>query len=68
MLYFDSSHPIVTRSSRSSCAPPHQTLPAFINLNGRKFINTIKRLVVVFMDLLNGLKNAENFEKLLRRS
>ena len=34
MLHFDSSHPIVTRVSR---APPHHTLPAFLNLNGSKF-------------------------------
>ena len=31
MLHFDSSHSIVTRGSR---APPHLTLPAFLNLNG----------------------------------
>ena len=27
-------HPIVTRGSRVSRAPPHHTLPAFLNLNG----------------------------------
>ena len=35
MLHFDSSHPIMTRVSR---APPHHTLSAFLNLNGRKLI------------------------------
>ena len=30
MLHFDSNQPIVTRVSR---APPHRTLPAFLNLN-----------------------------------
>ena len=34
MLHFDSSHPIVKRGSRVSRAPPHHTLPAFLNLNG----------------------------------
>ena len=34
MLHFDSSHPIVTRGSRVSRAPPHHTLPTFLNLNG----------------------------------
>ena len=33
MLHFDSSHPIVTRVSG---APPHQTLPAFLDLDGIK--------------------------------
>ena len=27
------SHPIVTRGSRISRAPPHHTLPAFLNLH-----------------------------------
>ena len=36
MLHFDSSNPIVTRGSRVSFTPPHNTLPAFINLNGIK--------------------------------
>ena len=35
MLHFDSSHLIVTRGSRVSRAPPHHTLSAFINLNGK---------------------------------
>ena len=34
MLNFDSSHPIVTRGSRVSRAPPHHILPAFLNFNG----------------------------------
>ena len=34
MLHFDSSHPIVTRGSRASRAPPPYTLPAFLNMNG----------------------------------
>ena len=36
MLHFVSNHPIVTRGSR---APPHHTLPAFLNLNGIIFYN-----------------------------
>ena len=36
MLHFDSSHPILIRSSRVSRAPPHRTLPTFLNLNGTK--------------------------------
>ena len=35
MFHFDNSHPIMTRSSRVSRAPPHHTLPAFLNINGR---------------------------------
>ena len=35
MLHFDSSHPNVTRDSR---APPHHTLPAFLNHNGTRFM------------------------------
>ena len=34
MYHFDSSHPILTRGSRDSRAPPHHRLPAFLNLNG----------------------------------
>ena len=34
MLLFDSSHSIVTRDCRVPRAPPHHTLPAFLNLNG----------------------------------
>ena len=34
MLHFDSSQPNVTRGSRVSRAPPHHTLPVFLNLNG----------------------------------
>ena len=34
MLHSDSTHPIVTRGSRVSRAPPHHTLPALLNLNG----------------------------------
>ena len=30
------SRPIVTRGSRISRAPPHLTLPDFLNLDGRK--------------------------------
>ena len=30
------SHPIVTRGSRVSCALPHHTLPAFLNLHGSR--------------------------------
>ena len=33
MLHFGSSHSFVTRGSRP---PPLHTLPAFLNLNGRK--------------------------------
>ena len=51
MLHFDSSQPILTRGSRVSRAPPHHTLPAFLNINGsisidenykkRKFLMTL---------------------------
>ena len=34
MLHFDSNHLNVTSGSRVSRAPPHHTLPAFLNLNG----------------------------------
>ena len=34
MLHFDSSQPILTRGSRVSRAPPHHTLPAFLDING----------------------------------
>ena len=30
------NHPIVTRDSHVSRAPPHNTLPAFLNLHGSK--------------------------------
>ena len=30
------SHPNVTRGSRVSRAPPHHTLPAFLNLHGTR--------------------------------
>ena len=30
-------HPIVTRGSRVSRAPPHHSIPAFLNLHGRKW-------------------------------
>ena len=40
MLYFDSSHLIVTRGFRVSPAPPHHTLPAFLNLYGRKKLSS----------------------------
>ena len=33
ILHFDSNHPIVTRGFRVSRAPPHHTLPAFVNPN-----------------------------------
>ena len=36
MLHFDSRHPIVTSGFRVFHAPPHHTLQAFVNLNGRK--------------------------------
>ena len=36
ILRFDNSQSIVTRGSRVSRAPPHHTLPAFFNLNGKK--------------------------------
>ena len=45
MPHFDSSQPIVTRGSR---APPHHTLPTFINLNGIKLrlnLDHLQRLV-----------------------
>ena len=29
-------HPIVTRDSRASRAPPHHILPAFLNIHGTK--------------------------------
>ena len=35
MFSFGNSHPIVIRGSRVSGAPPHHTLPDFLNLNGR---------------------------------
>ena len=38
------SHSILSRSPRISRAPPHHTLPAFLNLHGMKnifFVNTI---------------------------
>ena len=34
MLHFDSIHPIVTRGSQVSRAPPHHTLPTFLDLHG----------------------------------
>ena len=37
MLHCDKSHPIVTRGFRVSHAPPHHTLPAFLNLIGTLF-------------------------------
>ena len=43
MLHFDSIHPIVLRGSRVSRAPPHQTLPAFLNLKGRTFQKNFQR-------------------------
>ena len=36
MFHFDSRHPTVTRGLRISRTPLHHTLPAFLNLNGRK--------------------------------
>ena len=36
MIPFGNSPLIVTLGSRVSCAPPHHTLPAFLNLHGRK--------------------------------
>ena len=46
MLHFDSSHPIVTRGSRISRAPPYHTLPAFLNLNGSKTSAICKKLEI----------------------
>ena len=37
MFHFDSSHLIVTRGSLVSRAPPHFTLPAFLNLIDKYF-------------------------------
>ena len=36
------SHPILTRGSRVSRAPPHHTLPAFLNLHGRTYCSLQK--------------------------
>ena len=38
MLNLNSSDLIVTRGSRISRAPPHQTLPAFLNLHSSSFL------------------------------
>ena len=37
MLHFYISHRIVTRPSRVSRAPPHNTRPAFLTFNGTKY-------------------------------
>ena len=39
MYFTGNNHPIVTRGSRFSRAPPHHTLPAFLNLHGNFFQN-----------------------------
>ena len=38
------SHPILTRGCRVSRAPPHQTLPASINLHGRSLDPAILKI------------------------
>ena len=38
MFSFDISQPIVTRGSRVSRAPPHNTLRAFLNLHGMRIM------------------------------
>ena len=43
MLLSDSIHSIVLRGSRISRAPPHHTLPALLNLNGRTFRKIFQR-------------------------
>ena len=40
--------PIVTRGSRVSRAPPHHTLPAFLNLHGSKIIYRCEKTVSDF--------------------
>ena len=45
MFFFGSSHSIVTRGTRISRAPPHNTIPAFLNVNGRKIQNIIIELL-----------------------
>ena len=42
MFLTGNSHPIETRGSRVSRAPPHHTYPAFLNLQGIKTAPTIK--------------------------
>ena len=56
MLYFDSSHPIVTRGSHVSCTPPHQTLPAFLNLNGISLYERIPKVINSMKLYLNKYK------------
>ena len=52
MLHFDSSQPIVTRGPRDlyspvSRAPPHHTLPAFLNLNSSlKVIESVTQVPI----------------------
>ena len=48
MLHFDSSHPIVTRGSRVSRAPPPHTLPAFLNLNGNTIMVLCPEVIQYF--------------------
>ena len=43
MLHFDSSHPIMTRGSRVSSAPPHHTLPASQNFHGMLILKSYFR-------------------------
>ena len=41
MFLTGNSHPIVTRGSRVSRAPPHHTLPTFKNLNATLFSGSV---------------------------
>ena len=50
MLYFGSSHSIVTRGSRVSPALLHHILPAFLNLSGN---SNVLRAHVIFSQLGN---------------
>ena len=39
MLHFDNSHSIVKRGFHVSRAPPHHTLPAFLDPNGTLLVD-----------------------------
>ena len=42
------SHPIVTRGSRVSRAPPHHTLSAFLNVYGSKNTHRCEKIFLIF--------------------
>ena len=54
MLHFDSSHSILTRDSRVSRAPPHQTLPSFLIL---LYIRVSLVIYVISLDSHFSLSN-----------